>query len=111
MTGIELNKLSEPSQFLINDISDHVCCCYRGVPAGTSLSSHAQNSSDSGVLTVHFLGRTLPEQREEVEIPRTDFHVITNTDFVNAATQPKLPLARQPLHRRGGAHQAPYKDS
>lgn len=60
----------------------------RGLPTGTNLSSHAQNSTDSGVLTVNFLGRILLEQREEVQIPRIDFHVITNTDFVNAATQP-----------------------
>lgn len=83
----------------------------RGLPTATSLSSHAQNSSDSGVLTVSFLGRILLEQRGEVEMPRTGFHVITNTDFVNAATQAELALPRQPLHRRGGAYQAPYKDT
>lgn len=51
-----------------------------------------------------FLGGFLPEQREEVEMSRTDFHIITNMDFVDAATQPKLPLPRQPLHSRGGAY-------
>lgn len=98
MMGISLNKLSEPSPFVISNISDHLCVLCRGIAAGQPLFPHLRTAQtvDSGVLTVNILGRVQPEHSEEEEVPRTDRHIIINTDFVSAATQPKLSLPGSP---------------
>lgn len=98
MMGLSLNKLSEPSQVVINNISDHLCVLYRGVAASQPIFPHlgAAQTVDSGALTVNILGRVQPEHSEEEEVPRTDRDIMIKTDFASADTQPKLSLPGSP---------------
>lgn len=94
MTGIQLNKLSELSQFVINDILDHVCCCSEVfLLASASLHMHRAAQTLECELSVFWEEFCLSKGRK-CKFPGLTFTLSKTMDFVNAATQPKLPLPR-----------------